>query len=202
MAENLEDLIQKIKSEGVEEAKKESEQIIKNAQEQAQEIITKAKKRSEEILNGANDEAEKKKKNAEDSIRQAARDMVLVVKEQLAHIFDRILKREISKNLDSEFICELIRKIVTKWSSGKEAPMEVTVNEKDKKRLEELLLSELRERARDIIEIKVSNNIKRGFRIGLKGEDIYYDFSEESILESLKEFLSLEYSKILEEKNG
>ena len=57
---NLDDLIQKIKSEGIEEAERKSEEIIKEAKLTASEILNKAGPDAEAITREAEEEMGKK----------------------------------------------------------------------------------------------------------------------------------------------
>jgi vacuolar-type H+-ATPase subunit E/Vma4 len=52
------------------------------------------------------------------------------------------------------------------------------------------------------VELKVNNRIARGFRIGMKDRDVYYDLTDESIVEQMKEFLNPALGKLLEESQG
>lgn len=201
MEVKLENLIEKIKKEGVEEARKEAEAIRQKANEDASKIIENARKEAENILKKAEKETAQLQKNAEASIRQAARDVSLLVKEQIIKLFESLLKKNISQRLSPEFMKELIGKIVDKWSP-EETSLEITINEKDRKKLEELLLNETKKELQKGIVIKVNNMIESGFHIRAKGEDAYYDFSEDSIAEALKTFLNPSVSAILEENNG
>lgn len=198
MEVKLESLIEKIKKNGVEEAKKESGELIKNAKEQAAKVIDDARIKAANLIEEAEKEAAGFQKNAADAIKQAGRDLVLNLKEELTKLFDRILKHDLSEHLTPEFLKQLIVKIIDNWSPGKELSLEILTSSKDKKKLEELLLSRFKNEAKNTITIKVSNNVDKGFRIGIKGEDVYYDFSDESILESLKDILTPSISRVLD----
>ena len=196
----LESLIEKIKKDGLEEAKKTSEEVIARAHQEGAGIVNDAKEKAKKILEEAQEETRKLKANTENSLRQAARDLVLVLKEQIINSFDRILKHNIQQAVSPDFMKELISGIIDKWSSKKASAFEALVNARDKKKLEELLFSQFRKEARNMIEIKVASGIDKGFRIGIKGEDVHYDFTDQSILESLKEFLNPAISEMLDSK--
>jgi len=198
----LESLIEKIKKDGVEQAQRTSQEITEKANQDAAAIIDKAKGEAQRLLDEGKKNVAKLRSNAEKSIQQAARDLTLTLKEQLISLFDRLLKRKISQELSPDFLKELIVKIVDKWSSEKKEVMQILVSEKDKKKLEELLFQEFKEEAKNKIDIKISKTIQKGFRIGIKGENVYYDFTDESILEALKEFLSPSLASILNINNG
>lgn len=198
----LENLIDKIKRDGIDEAQKESQAIIDKANQEADAIIQEAKEKSKKLIEEAKSDIQRLQSNAQKSIQQSARDLVLSLREQLVSLFDRLLKKQISKELSPDFIKELIVKIVDAWAIEKKQTLEAVISEQDKKKLEDLINSELKKEAKETIEIKVSKTIEKGFRIGIKGQDVYYDFTDESILEALKEFLSPSIAQILDINNG
>jgi V/A-type H+-transporting ATPase subunit E len=198
----LENLIEKIKKDGIDEAQKESQTIIDKAKEQAAAIIKEAQSKAQKLIEDGKKDVEKLKSNGEKSLQQAARDLALSLREQLTGLFDRLLKQKISGELSPEFLKDMIAKIIDNWSKDKKAEIEVLVSEKDKKKLEELLMAELKEEAKKTIDIKISKTIEKGFHIGIKGQDVYYDFTDESILEALREFLNPSLAAILNTNNG
>ncbi|OQX85432.1 MAG: hypothetical protein B6D55_07445 [Candidatus Omnitrophica bacterium 4484_70.2] len=202
MEVKLERLIEKIKEEGVTKGRKISQELIEKSKQEAKEIVNQAKQEAERIVNQAKQEATQLKKNAEMTIRQVSRDVVLALKEQLIHLCDNIFKQEVSKILTPDFLKELIIKIVTNWWERENVPLEILVSKEDKQKLEELLFVQLKQKAKNEIIVRINENVRKGFRIGVQGEDVYYDFSEESIWEALKSLLSPTLLRILEEKSG
>ena len=194
----LESLIDKIKKDGIEEANKASEAIIQKAKEKSDLIGAESKKEAENIIENAKKEAQKLKANTESSLKQAARDLSLTLKSEIMALLDRGLKKKISTELSPEFLKDLIVKLVDKFSHKKGEGVEVLVSEKDKTKVEKLLLEALKAEAKEVVQIKVSKAIECGFRIGIKGENLYYDFTDETVLESLKEFLNPAISAMLE----
>ncbi len=198
----LESLIAKIKQDGIEEAKKASGDIIKKARAEAEAIVKKASLKAEEIEEKAKTSAAKLKSNSQDSLKQASRDLVLALKAELVALFDRILKQKCGEALSAEFMVGLITKIIEKWAPGKSVDWEVLVSKADKEKIAELLRASLRSQAKTTLEVKVSKAIDKGFRVGIKGEDLHYDFTDQSILEALGEFLNPTFLAILDVNNG
>lgn len=196
----LDSLIEKIKEDGILEAKKVSEEITEEAKAKAQAIIDKAELKAGEIIKAAEKEAEKLKSNVKAGLKQASRDLTLAVKEQIEVLFNKALKNKLTQELTPAFLKDLLVKIIGKWSPGES--FEVVVSEEDKKKLKELVVSEVKKKIKGTIEIKVNSNINKGLRVGLKGKDIYYDFTDESILEALKSFLNPAISAMLDTKDG
>jgi len=196
MESKLEHLIEKIKTDGIAEAQKSAAEIAKVAKKEADGIIKKAKADAEQIITDAGKEADKLKANAESALKQASRDTVLVTKEKLLKLFDAAFKKELGSTLSPEFVKELIVKIVDSW--GRDKNLEVLVSDKDLKQLQDLVFAQGRSGLKDSVAIKVDKGISKGFRVGLKDDDVYYDFTDESIAEFLGEFLNPGIREILD----
>jgi len=200
MEDTLGGLIAKIKSEGVEEARRQADEIIRKAQEEADGIIKKAKEEAEKIIAEADQKASLRQKNAKAAINQAARDVTLRLKEELTRLFEKALLRQIQETLDTDTVAQLIVELVRNWSPEKE--LEVTVPPEAKEKLEKLLLAKIKEEAKKGIVIKVDERLTKGFYIGIKEDNLYYDFSDESIFESLKVFLSPSLVSFMQDNDG
>lgn len=196
----LDSLIEKIKQDGFNQAKKTSQDIINQAQNQAKDIVEAAKEEAKQLKIQAETEAKKLKINTEGALKQAARDLALSLKEEIAQLFSRVLKTKVAQDLTPDFLKSLIIKIVASWPEAKKVSLEVVVSDEDKEKLKSLLLKELNSQLKESIVIKTSKAIDRGFRIGIKGDDLYYDFTAESITEALKEFLNPAISRMLDTK--
>jgi V/A-type H+-transporting ATPase subunit E len=196
----LDSLIEKIKKEGVEDAQKQSGEILKDAKQKASSITEKAQKEADKIIEDGKKQAEQFKKNAESDLQQAARNTQLLLKEKITNLFDNVFKREVGEKLTPDFLKELILKIVGSWAENSEA--EIVVNEKDKKKLEDLLFSGVKKEMKDSITIRASKEVASGFQIGMKDSQVYYDFSDEAIADVLKTLISPGLKKILDKENG
>ena len=97
METELKSLIEKIKKEGVEESEKEANIIIKQAEEKAQKIIASAQEEKKSLLKDAERKIQSLKKNTEKAMKQAARDVLLTLRERVTDFFDRIVKEKIAK---------------------------------------------------------------------------------------------------------
>jgi len=191
----LDSLIEKIKADGVDAAKKQAEEIIAAANEDADEIIKKAKDKAAQYEKNAESEAKSYQKNAEIAIKQAARDTVLVLKEKITAILEQALLTDIDKTMNQDFLKDLIVKIAGVWA--KDGDVEVLVNGMDVDALMAELKSALGNSVKSTIEVKLDRKISKGFRIGKKGDNLFYDFTDESILEALRIFLNPKLAEIL-----
>ncbi|MFH1767697.1 MAG: hypothetical protein ABH858_00865 [Candidatus Omnitrophota bacterium] len=190
MEVKLDTLIDKIKQDGVVEAKKQSEAIIKQARDEAESLVKKAKEEAGKIRDNAGKEAERFQKNGEAALKQAGRDLILSLKDKVRVIFEVLLREKIGEQLDGQFLNEVILKIIDNWSPQSGISWEILINPRDEKNLRELISGGIAEKIAKGIEIKISPAVEKGLRLGVKDKNLYYEFSDESIAQSLAEFLS------------
>lgn len=198
MEVELKGLIEKIKKDGVEEAEKEARDIIGKAEKEAKDIVANAGEKGKGIVKHAEEEADILKKQAGESIRQSVRDSVLMLKQKIVGVFDTVLKREVSQQLEISALGEAIVKLIENFKKGEALDIEILLGEKDKKKVQEVLVNSLTKEMQKGIAIKVSPEIERGFRIGKKGENYYYDFTDDAVAEALRQYLNPKLIKILD----
>jgi len=202
MEVQLSSLIDKIKEEGISEANKRSEEIIKQTEQKKKAIIKEAEEKAAFIIKEAEEKAAKLKDNSQKAIIQAVRDANLSLKEEIKNLFEAILKKEIRHALSDDFIRELILRIVESWSKDRKEGFQVSLSQQDKEKLEALILSKVKGELALGITFKLNPNINKGLYISKKGESFHYDFTDEAILEILKEYLRPFIVKIIEKKGN
>ncbi|MDR4503407.1 MAG: hypothetical protein MRK01_01270 [Candidatus Scalindua sp.] len=189
---NLHDIIQKIKSEGIQEAEKESEDIIKEAKITASNILNEAWHKATEISEKAEEETKRKERMSKTALEQAARDIILSIRRSLAVVFDSLMKREFQSVMTGKTLEAVLIKIIEGWNRDKSGDLnlEFFLRESDRDMLLEGFLSRLQDEIKSGIELKVHPNIERGFRVGVKGSHVTYDFTDEGIADVLSEYLN------------
>ncbi|MFH1310519.1 MAG: hypothetical protein ABIH85_07580 [Candidatus Omnitrophota bacterium] len=196
----LKGIIDKIREEGVGAAEKEAKEIIQTAETRANTLIANAEKERKNILNEAKEEAMRQEKTGQDSVRHAARDVLLSLRENIVGLFDKVIKEEISGQFSPDLLKNSIGAIVENFCKEKSTELEVVLNEKDKESIQKYFLSKLKTKMAQNIEIKVSPNVKSGFLIGKKGKNSYYDFTDDALADAFKNFLNPKLIDILKLK--
>ena len=189
---NLNDIIQKIKAEGIEEAERRSEEIIKEARLTASQIMDKARQDAEAIIKKAEEDVRRKEGIGKTALEQAARDIILSIQTSLTEIFDSLIKREYQTVLSGKTLETVLIKLIEGWQKDEmgELNIELLLSESDRNALLEGFLSKLNEEIKTGIELKAHPNIEKGFRVGVKGSHVYHDFTDEGIAEVLAEYLN------------
>lgn len=197
---NLEALVSKLQTEGVDKANAKAEEIIAKAEADAEKILEKAKATGEKEREKASKDADKFKQNAISSIEIAARDQILALQTKIKELFDRAFKQEIAGEIDDSLLTKLIVKLVDEWSAGKEVKIELS--KEDTGNLLKQVQAAVKNNFKDTVEIKHNRNISSGFRISLKGSEVNYDFTPETIAEALKVHLNPRLAELVKVKES
>ena len=143
----LQELIEKIKNDGVTAAESEAEAILKSANDEAEKIVADAKKEAEKILWDAKKENDRMVKSSEDAIRQAGRNLLISFRESVAKELNAVTAESVTAAYSTDALTDLIIKVVEKWAENPDYDdISVILNSDDLKKLEESLLSSLKEK--------------------------------------------------------
>lgn len=196
----LQELIDQIKKDGVEAAETQAETILTAAKAEAEKIISDAKAEAEKLMLDAKTENERTVKSGEDALRQAGRNLLISFRESVTKELKAILSENVSGVYSSEELAQIIVKAVDGWTSKPDAE-EITVilNNEDLKKLEDTVVSGLKDKMQKGITLKANDNFDGGFRIATDNGAVYYDYSAEAVTDMLSNYLSPKVTALLKE---
>lgn len=197
METQLQELIDKIKSEGVKSAEEKAEQITKEAEKRAEEIINNAQKKADSILADAKKGAEQFEQTGKENLTQAGRDLLLTLEKEITSLFDQVIHQQVEESLSQSSLNDIIVAIVKNWNEDNVGDIAILLSEDDYNKLEKQLTSKLAEEMKKGVELKPFKRVKSGFHIAEKDGSAYYDFSSKGVAENLSELLNPALKKIL-----
>ena len=187
----LQELIDKIKKDGVTAAEKEAAKIIEDANKKADAIIKDAEAAADKKKKEAEAETKRMEKASDEAIIQAGRNMLLSFKDSLVQELDGLIQAETTKALSKDALAKLVPETVKAWAKNADASeLSVLLSEKDLKALEGSLTSALKAEIKKGLEIKPDKTLTAGFRIGVKNGAAFYDYSAESLAEMFAAYLN------------
>ena len=215
VASGVQELITRLRDEGVKSGREKADQVLREAQEQASRMVAQAKAESEEILNKARSEIETEKAAANESLRVAMRDTELKMEAELKETFADHVKRLVSVEMrDVKFLRQIILAIAGLAAGDKacgEQPVEVLLpkklfatgekgtrlTEEGQDNMRRLVLGLSGEMLEQGVDLKPSEDIGGGIRIRLVGEDLEIDLSDKAISDLLLQNLLPRYRAIV-----
>ncbi len=199
MAEELKGLIEKIRQEGVEAAKKKASEIEEEAKRTAEKIRAGARDDADTITSRAKSEAEKTEKRTRDTLEQAARDMLLTLRKTMGAMLDTVVHTHVRASLKPEEMRDVLAKMIGSARREDSSDITVSVSKEDMKKVEAGLFKALGEEAKKGITIRPSENIQGGFVISYDGGKSHFDFSEKALAEYIGTHLKPTLKKILDD---
>jgi V/A-type H+-transporting ATPase subunit E len=193
----LQELIDKIKKDGLDSAAEEAAKLKAHAENEAKSIIDGAKKEADAIRTQA--EADRKRDEAAGiaAVGQAGRNAVLAFKAEIQGLLDRIVEKETAKALDDSVLKAVLPDLLKNYAKG--SAVQVVLNETQAKTLEDFFKTKLAGELKAGVELKSDRNLAAGFRIANKDGSAYYDFSAEAVAELFSAYLNPKLAETLKE---
>lgn len=194
METKLQELTQKIYSEGIEKAKSDAVVIVDDAQKKATDIIRQAEKDAAEIIRKAHEAASEIKRNTESEMRIASKQALSKLKQQIIDLVTaRAIVVPVKETLnDRQFVASLIEKVIAGFDK-----VELTLPESEKEKIADYFNSRTTAELNKNIDVKFDSNIKAGFRISPKNENYTISFTDEDFAAFFKGFMRPRTVKLL-----
>lgn len=190
--ENLDALLNKIRSEGVDAAKAEADALLAKAKAEAEAIVSAAKKEADAALATAKAEAERAAQGAEATIRQAARDVLLKLGQDITALLERTLGGAVDESLKAGPMVEkLVADAVATYVKG--GAVEVVATPDVAKALKTKLA------AQKDVTVVTDAQMGTGFRVKLAGGRVEHDFTGVSVTEALAALLRPQLAELLKD---
>ena len=196
----LQELIEQIKKDGVEAAESQAEAILTAAKDEAEKIISDAKAQAEKLVADAKAENEKTVKSGEDALRQASRNLLISFRESVTKELKAILAESVSSVYSSDALAGIIVNLVEGFKNNAAAEdITIVLGSEDLKKIEDTVLSALKEKALSGVTLKANDNFDGGFRIAVNDGGAYYDYSAEAVTDMLSNYLSPKIAALMKE---
>lgn len=215
VSHGVEELIDRLREEGVKAGRGEAERIVADAESRAQWLVEQAQDEAANLVDKARAEAKALTASADDALQVAARDMLLSLRERLTHRFAGEVRRLVGEQMqDKELLERLILEIAgeQRKAIGDEQDVEILLPRKA------LALDELREdpgelhegeltkfvlgvtdgMLRDGIVFRIADGDEEGITARLVDDDINVEVTAEAVTTLLLEHLQPRFRALLE----
>lgn len=190
--ENLDALLEKIRTEGVDKARAEADAIVAQAHKEAGIIVARARSEAEQCKAQAQADADRFQQGAEATLRQAARDVRMKLEQDITALLERTLGGEVDAALDA---LALVSKLVEEAVETYQREGEVKVVAPPK--LSEALKARLAQKGE--VTVVTDAQMGTGFRVVLKGGRVEHDFTGEAVTQALTALLRPQLAQLLKD---
>jgi len=186
----LQELIEKIKKEGIESAQAEAAKLKADAEAEARRIIEEAKRQAQVIINQGKADAERSEKAGIAAVEQASRNLVLAFKDEIQVLLNKLSAEAVASSYSSDVIKGILPDLIKNWAVKNTDSLSVILSEGDLKKLDSSFKSQLASVLKGGVELKAGKNLGGGFHIAEKDGSAFYDFSAEAVANLLSTYLN------------
>ncbi len=199
MSQELQGLLDRIQKDGLDQAQKQSDEIINQAKSNAESIIQRTNMEAEAILKTTHEEVKKIEERSKATIQQASRDIVISLETELLKRLRKCVKSAVSESMTPTLMTEVIKKMVEAYakSSNQEIKLDLILSQKDADILTESLKTTLVKDLKTQPQIIKGTDFSSGLKIGFNGSDVFLDFSDTTITDLICDCVSPRLSAIL-----
>ncbi len=198
MAKTLGDITGELTEKVLEPAKAEADLVRKNARAEADKIIAAAETEAQKIRERTKREIEGLKRQMDVDLETAGRNFVIMLEERLeSAVVDPVVEETVKPVLeDRAFLEKMILDILAAYAkqAGKEHHIEILLPEDQKDELESWFMKKFRGKMASPLDVRFTDKISFGFKIGIAGRGSHINFSE-GLIEVFSEFCSPRFRK-------
>lgn len=181
----VQELLERIKSEGVDAARAESDRIVAQAEEKAKNIVAQAEKAVRESEEASKARIEAMENASRLALVQASRDTFLALRQKVQLFMESAILSTTTEVLDAEFLVKFLPDLLKEMAKDIGGDLTVLLPPKTLASLDAALANRLAGELSRGVEFKPFAGIDSGFRITVEGSSLHYDFSAASVADIL-----------------
>ncbi|MBO4447547.1 MAG: hypothetical protein J5764_05425 [Bacteroidales bacterium] len=198
MQNKLQELTDRLYSEGLAKGKEEGERILAQAREEADRLVAEAQKEAERLVAEARSQAEALRKKAESDVITASKQALQASKKDIEGVVTMSATAPVKELCsDAAFMKEIISAVAARFDSESSQDLSLVLPEKLQGELEPWLRGSLAAKLKHGVEGKFSSRLAGGFKIGPADGSWYVDFSDETFTDLISSYLRPVTRKIL-----
>lgn len=164
----VQELLDKIKRDGVEHAEAEAAKIRAASEEERAAIVEAARKEAKAIVEKGKADAARDEASGRAALKQASRDLVLAFRGEVEKALGTIVRAEVEAAFDADTLKKALPGILEAWAKDGRDELAVLVPEKELAALNGFFKEKLAAQFKKGMELKPLKNSKAGFRISEK----------------------------------
>ncbi|MBN1663470.1 MAG: hypothetical protein JW943_07715 [Deltaproteobacteria bacterium] len=198
MAKTLGDITDELTQKVLAPAKAEAELLLQDAQAEAEKIVAAAQAEAEKMRQTTKRDIENLKKQMDVDLETACRNFLILVEERLEKaVVDPVIEKAVKPLMDDlEFLEKMILEILAGYvgQGGKEHRIEILLPQAKQGELETWFIEKFRHKVAQPLDVRFSDKITFGFKIGVAGKGSHVNFSE-GLIQVFSEFCSPRFRK-------
>jgi len=193
----VQELIDKIKKDGIKAATEEANKVKAEADIEARRIVETAKKEADDLLERAKQDAARSEKAGIAALEQASRNLILAFKDEVQALLNKIINEKVNANYNEDVLKNALPELIKSWADKGGTDLAVILPESELSKLQGYFNDKLKNELSKGVELKSNRKLASGFHISNKEGSVYYDFSSEAVAKQLSAYLNPKLAELL-----
>ena len=193
----VQELIDKIKKDGIETASQEAARIKTDAEAEAHRIIEAAKKESDGIIALGKQDVERLEKAGVAALEQASRNLILAFKDEVQALLNKIIAARLADSYNGDVLKAALPQLLKLWAEKGNDDLAVILPEGELSGIQAFFNENLAQEFQKGVELKSNRKLSSGFHISNREGSVYYDFSSEAVAGLLSAYLNPKLAEIM-----
>jgi len=193
----VQELIDKIKKDGIKAATEEANKVKADADIEARRIVETAKKEADDLIERAKQDAARSEKAGIAALEQASRNLILAFKDEVQALLNKIINEKVTANYNEDVLKSALPELIKSWADKGDTNLAVILPEGELSKLQGYFNDRLRDELSKGVELKSNRKLASGFHISNKEGSVYYDFSSEAVAKQLSAYLNPKLAELL-----
>lgn len=177
----VQELLDRIKADGVDAAKAEAAEIKRKAEAEAGALLEAAEAKAASREAEAEARAAALEKASALALTQASRDAILSLRQKVQAFMEEVVRDEAAKVFDADFLTSYLPELLKAMGTDSGSDLTIFVPEKRLADLDAALAARLSKELGRGIEFRPFPGLDAGFRFSFKDSALQYDFSAQAL---------------------
>jgi len=195
----VQELIDKIKKDGIKAASEEANKVRAEADTEARRLVENAKKEADEIIAHAKQDAQRSERAGIAALEQASRNLVLAFRDEIQALLNKIVADNVNAQYNEDVLKTALPDLLKSWAQNSQGDLAVILPENDLNKLKGFFNDKLKDQLNKGVELKSNRKLTSGFHISNKQGSVYYDFSAEAVAQLLSSYLNPKLAELLKD---
>jgi len=187
MTEELQSLLDRIRTEGVERAEAEAARIVAEAQERAAGIVAEAEAEAEALRRGAEADADASLERGHTALEQAGRDFLISLQKSIEAVLRETLCDTVAEALTPELMTQILVRLADAYAEREmnESRIDVLLSPEDRDAVGAIVMDKFRRIVGQGLTLRPDDRVDKGFKVSFVDYSMYHDFTAEALAEAL-----------------
>jgi V/A-type H+/Na+-transporting ATPase subunit E len=199
MTEDLQSLLDRIRSEGVERAEAEAARIIQKAEERAAGIVAAARDEAASLRRSAEADATASLERGTVALEQAGRDFLLSLRLSIEAVLRETLREGVAVALTPGVMADILTRLADAYAAHdmNESRVDVLLSREDRDAVGAIVMEKYRDLVGQGLALRPDERVDAGFKVSFAEDNLYHDFTAEALAEALAPVLKPTLNEIV-----